>query len=204
MCLMSVVLPAPLAPTNPNTTPRGTVRETLSRASLAPKRRFDPVIWMPVLARLRMEDSWFGFVIDGLITLAQQFDDLVQLDPQVPRLDQQRVHAFGQELDFFTAGKRRGTFRDIGARTVALGDNPGPFQFQIGARHRLGIDDQLLGQRAHGRNFLARREPPGGHQMFDLVDDLQVDRHAVVGCNVNPHNDWLANAPAVAAGPSCH
>src|SRR5712692_9178308 len=45
-CLISVVLPAPLAPTSPKTVPRGTVRLTLSSATLGPKRRVISLIWI--------------------------------------------------------------------------------------------------------------------------------------------------------------
>src|SRR5438046_6209342 len=39
MCLLSVVLPAPLAPTSPNTCPRSTLRFTVSSASFDLNRR---------------------------------------------------------------------------------------------------------------------------------------------------------------------
>ena len=42
MCLMSVVLPAPFAPTSPYTPPRGTVIVTDESAVFAPKRRVNP------------------------------------------------------------------------------------------------------------------------------------------------------------------
>src|SRR5689334_3494021 len=46
MCLMSVVLPAPFAPTRPYTAPRGIDRLTEDRAVRAPKRRVSPVTLM--------------------------------------------------------------------------------------------------------------------------------------------------------------
>src|SRR5437773_8101828 len=44
MCLMSVVLPAPLAPTRPNTCPRSTLRLTPSSASFDLNRRERPLM----------------------------------------------------------------------------------------------------------------------------------------------------------------
>ena len=35
--------------------------------------------------------------------------------------------------------------------------------------------------------LVARRQPPGSDGVFDLVDDLQIDRQAVVGGNVDLH-----------------
>src|SRR6185503_18076737 len=45
-CLMSVVLPAPFAPTRPYTAPRGRDRLTERSAVLSPKRRVSSETWM--------------------------------------------------------------------------------------------------------------------------------------------------------------
>ena len=42
------------------------------------------------------------------------------------------------------------------------------------------LAEQLLGKHANRRHFRARREPARRHQVFHLVDDLQVDGHAIV------------------------
>src|SRR5881396_1062219 len=57
MCLMSVVLPAPFAPTRPKTWPRVTSKETLSSATLAPKRRESPAMAMT----MSLEEGHAGF-----------------------------------------------------------------------------------------------------------------------------------------------
>src|SRR5207302_494864 len=58
-CLISVVLPAPLAPTRPKTVPRGTVRLTWSSARLGPKRRVTSLIWITA------SDEWEAFSVMG-------------------------------------------------------------------------------------------------------------------------------------------
>jgi hypothetical protein len=64
---MSVVLPAPLAPTRPNTEPRGTVRLTSSRAVLEPNRRVKPLIVMmlcELLSPLAIMFASYSFTSD--------------------------------------------------------------------------------------------------------------------------------------------
>ncbi len=77
------------------------------------------------------------------------------------------------------AGQRRAGVGDVGARTVALVNDPFALQFQIGAGHGVGIDQQLMGQHTDGRDFVPRRQPARGDQIFDLVGDLQIDRNTV-------------------------
>ena len=50
-----------------------------------------------------------------------------------------------------------------------------------------GLMTKLLRQDANRRQLFAGRQPAGRDQVLDLVDDLQVDRHAVVGGNMNLH-----------------
>jgi hypothetical protein len=45
----------------------------------------------------------------------------------------------------------------------------------------------LFSQDPNGRNFVTGSKPARGDEIFHLVDDLQVDRDAVGGCDVNLH-----------------
>ena len=60
MCLMSVVFPAPLAPTRPYTPPRDIDRLTESSAVIRPKRRVRSVMLITgsVIMRLSWGDSY--------------------------------------------------------------------------------------------------------------------------------------------------
>src|SRR5262245_43800275 len=74
--LMSVVLPAPLAPTRPKTMPRGNVRLTSASAVVAPKRRLsdftsttgaEVVDWLAIMALFLLgARGW----LHGLVALA--------------------------------------------------------------------------------------------------------------------------------------
>ena len=76
---------------------------------------------------------------------------------------------------------------NIRSRRAALFDQAERLEFAIGPRHGVGIDDQPIGQDANGRKFVLRLEPARGDQILDLVDDLQIDRHAVIGRDVDLH-----------------
>ena len=79
-CLMSVVLPAPLAPTSPNTMPRGNVRLTLSSAALAPKRRVRPLISTTGSRGAIMESLLLGSRLHGLVALAHELNQFIRID----------------------------------------------------------------------------------------------------------------------------
>jgi len=114
-------------------------------------------------------------------------DHFVEINVEVPRFYQQGVRALVQDLEFFAAGKWRRRFRYISSRPVAFCNDPGPFEFQIRPRDCVGVYQQLLRKNANRWNLLPGSEPPRADEMFHLVDNLDVDRHAVSGGNVNLH-----------------
>src|SRR5581483_10645369 len=190
---ISVVLPAPLTPTRPKTTPRGTVRLTSSRATLAPKRRVNPRISITLSARLEplayMDSFLLGMGMQALVALTKERDDLFDVDVHLVRLGQQGIDALGQDLQPFTPGQRRARVGDIRPRGPTFDDNAFLFQLAISPGNGVGIDRQLLGEHTDGRQLLARRQAAGRHLVFHLIDDLQVDRHAIVRGDVEVHRN---------------
>ncbi len=189
-CLMSVVLPAPLAPTRPSTMPRGSVKLTLSSAVMAPKRRVKALTSTTGSANAGLL-AIMGFTAPrgrGAVAwphrAAHECDDLVQADVQLARFGKQRVDAFRHDPHAFTPCERRAIVRHERARRPAFDDNARRLQLAIRARDRVRVDEQTFGQHADGRHFLARRQPARRDQVLHLIDDLQVDRHAVVRGNV--------------------
>src|SRR5262249_54674172 len=119
-CLMRVVLPAPLAPTRPRTAPRGTARLTRSRATLAPKRRVRLRTAMTGRSGPGMGSGLLGAGGQGQVALAEQLDDLVGVDVQLPGLGQQGVDALADDLQALTPGQRRAGVGHVGAGGAAL------------------------------------------------------------------------------------
>src|SRR6185369_8322686 len=107
MCLMSVVLPAPLAPTRPKTTPRGKSTLTSSSATTAPKRRVSartsttgPAAWeaLSIMASLLLGARGRRH---GLVALAYELEDFLHADVELARLGEQSVDALSQDLQPF-------------------------------------------------------------------------------------------------------
>lgn len=119
----------------------------------------------------------------------QESNHFFETNVQVLGLDQQRIGALRQSPEFFAAGERRRSFGNVCSGAVAFDDDSGSLQFEIGAGDGVGIDDELLSQNANGRKFLAGRQSPGSNELFDLIDDLNVDRNAVAGYDVNLHDN---------------
>src|SRR5437588_5599646 len=112
---ISVVLPAPLAPTRPKTQPRGTVRLTPSSARLGPKRRVKPRSsttgsWAtpfatPLLATIG--SFLLGVGVHRPVALAEQLDHFVGAEIHLAGLAEQGVHALGEDAQALAAGQRR-------------------------------------------------------------------------------------------------
>src|SRR5581483_2696939 len=108
MCLMSVVLPAPLTPTSPKTTPRGMASRTLSSATFGPNRRVSPAISITFAPNSEYAAT-IGSRLLGLqdfVTLPQQFDHVVGADAQLPGLGQEGVDPLGEDLQPLPPGQR--------------------------------------------------------------------------------------------------
>src|SRR5690242_398860 len=105
---ISVVFPAPLAPTRPKTTPRGTVRLTLSSARLVPNLRV--TLWISItlsgeceplanmasfflVTRHCRRDGWLHLFVPFLNELDERFG----VDVHLPGFCQQGVDPFGDD-----------------------------------------------------------------------------------------------------------
>src|ERR1043165_3634775 len=180
MCLISVVLPAPLAPTRPKTMPRGNVRLTLSRAVVEPNwRDSDRISTISVLTDSPLLGARKS--LHGLVALAHELDNLAHADAELAGFSQQRVDALVEDFDALAPRQRRAGIRHERAGGPPLDDDAGRLQFTVGASDGVWIDQQSFRQDADRRHLLARRKPAGRHQVFHLVHDLQIDRHAVIG-----------------------
>ena len=100
--------------------------------------------------------------LHGRMAPLGEFHDIFKGDVHLPRLGQQRVDPFGENLESLAARQRRALIGNVGAGRAALLDDAGRFQLAIGPGDRVRIDDQLLGQHANRRQFLAR--PPAGRR----------------------------------------
>src|SRR5580704_17197335 len=126
---ISVVFPAPLAPTRPKTLPRGTIILTRFSAALAPKRR--------VTSRISMTTSLVSspcatmvslllmLCLHDLIALANQLDDGVGVDVHLPGLGQEGVDPLRQDANALAAGQGRAKVGDVGAGGAAFLDDAG-------------------------------------------------------------------------------
>src|SRR5262249_33281397 len=98
---MSVVLPAPLAPTRPKTAPHGTTRLTRSRATLAAKRRVTSRISTTAWAS-NPRAIMGSFLLRGRLhdvgALANQVHDRVGVDVQLPGFRQEGVDPLREDL----------------------------------------------------------------------------------------------------------
>src|SRR6188472_1733502 len=107
-CRMSVVFPAPLAPTRPKTTPRGTARLTLSSARFAPNLRV--TLWISITLSGECEPlaNMASFLLatrhcrrDGWLHLfvpfVNELDERFGVDVHLPGFRKQRVHSLGDD-----------------------------------------------------------------------------------------------------------
>ena len=94
---------------------------------------------------------------------------------------EERVGPFTEDFHALLAGQRRAGVGNVGARAVALGHDAVALQFHVGAGDGVWIDQQLFRKGTDRRQFLAGREAASGDEILHLVDDLEVDRHAVIG-----------------------
>ena len=107
---MSVVLPAPLAPTRPKTAPRGTVRLTSSSATVRAEAARQPLDADDRVGSAGAGRSWFispWRVAAGLVAPAEQIEQFVQADVHLPGLGEQGVDALGEDSQALLAGQRR-------------------------------------------------------------------------------------------------
>src|SRR5258708_5948605 len=140
MCLIRVVLPAPLPPINPKTPPRGTASETSSSAVLLPNCLVSRRISMMGGAEQGKGSFMRSFLVaaglHGFVALFDEFDEIVVVNVHLPRLGQQGVDALGENLDPFAAGQRGALVGNISAGGAALLDQTGRLELAISAGDR--------------------------------------------------------------------
>ena len=165
---MSVVLPAPLAPTSPKTIPRGSCDAHVIQRILSPNRR-DSDLTSTTASGTWTWRSWFHFSsgrrLHVLVALTDELHNFINADIQLACFREQSVDAFRQDPYSFAAGQRRAGVRNVSARRPAFGDHSRLFQFPISAGNRIGIDEQTFGQArgsaASPRPAQAGRTRPG-------------------------------------------
>lgn len=126
------------------------------------------------------------------LALFDKFDDIRERNVELPSFGEQGINSFGENLDPFAPGQRRTLIGDKRPGGPAFLDDAGCLQFTIGTGHGVGVHHQPFGQHPNRRHFLSRPKPAGGDEVFDLVDDLLIDRDAI-GCgDVDLHGERLS------------
>ena len=121
-----------------------------------------------------------GGLVHRRLAFPDHPENFVRGEIQLVRLGQQRVDALlDHTAPFPKRHLLRTPLRDERARPLALVNDSRAFQFAVRLHDRVWRDLQLQRQRPDGRQLFAGLKQPGGDQVFDLVDDLAVDRHAV-------------------------
>src|SRR5688572_9901842 len=142
---MSVVLPAPLAPTRPNTAPRGTRRVTPSRAVLGPNRRVSrSTATTSSKASGVMASRLLGDRFQNLVAAADQVEQFVGAEAELTGLGEQGVDALGQDAQPLPPGERGPGVGDVRPGGALLHDDAGDLQLPVGAGDRVRVDDQPL------------------------------------------------------------
>src|SRR5262249_55158371 len=145
---MSVVLPAPLAPTRPKTAPHGTSRLTRSRATLAPKRRVSSRTSTTASLASRSRATMESFLLRGRlherVALANQVHDHVGGDVHLPGFGEEGVDPLGEDPEALTPGQRRTGGGDEGAGRPPRHHHAVALQLPVRLGHRVGVDNQLL------------------------------------------------------------
>jgi hypothetical protein len=125
---------------------------------------------------------------------SQKLKQVVEPDTELPSFGEQGVGTLAQDLLALAAGDGWRAVGNESAEALPFHDNPGPFEFEVGPSDRVGVDHELLGEDADGGYFGAGREVIGGDEVFNLVDDLEVERGAGGGLQAELHGAWSINA----------
>lgn len=123
------------------------------------------------------------------MTLINQLGDIGEADTQLFGFDEQLIDAFSEYFQAFAASQRGALVRDVGSGCTPLFHDPADFQFAVGAGNGVGVYDQFFCQHANGGQFSAGRQPSGGHQVPDLIDDLKVNGNFVASIDVDLHGN---------------
>ena len=176
---MSVVLPAPFSPINPNTLPaaRSTTHRRVpsccANVRVRPAYLDDRRQTGEMRARAwRLALSLRAWPASPRWRRSASFDNLFQGNVHLPHSATAR-RPVPSEFSIVRAESAASTccdtyvpvVRRFSTIRVPMHDMPAD---------RVRINDQLLRQDSNGRQLLARRQPPGRDQIFDLVHDLQI------------------------------
>ena len=143
---------------------------------------------------LRILKRWFFGERSG--ALVQELHQVFERDLHLASVGEQAVDPFGKHAEFLEPGERGWALCDIGSGCASFFHQTGMFQFAVGAGHRVWIDQEFFGEIADGREFPARGEDSRGDLVLDLPDNLHVDRHPVLGADVDVQRNDLKNKKA--------
>ena len=196
MCLISVVLPAPFSPTSPKTHAarhvqahaverqrRGRTAATALDTSTTPSTPSSSLMSPPPPSGLASPGP------------ACRISSTTSSTP-MPSCRASASRASTRSVTIFSRSRRASgepAVRDVRPGRPPLLDHPRRLQLAIGPRHRVRVHHQPLRQHPDRRQLLPGRQPPRRHQVLHLVDDLQVDRHAVIGRDVDLHDATSAS-----------
>src|SRR5688572_6787437 len=120
-------------------------------------------------------------------TLAQHAQHVLRGEVQLVGLGKERIDSLLDDALPFVVCQGRGDVRDVSAGPPPLVNQACRFQLAVGLHDRVGSHFQLERQRPDWRKLLAGEEQAGRHQVFDLIEDLPVDWHAVAEADRDVH-----------------
>ena len=127
------------------------------------------------------------FVANCSLALVDHFLEFLDADAELAGFGEEGVDALDEDAAFFFAGEGGALGGDAGAGALAGCDEAEGFEFAVGAGDGVWVYEEVFGEGADGGEGLAGFEAFGGDEVFELLDDLQVDGHAVGSGDVDVH-----------------
>src|SRR5690606_151245 len=185
---ISVVFPAPLGPTRPNTAPSGTVKSTPSKAVTPSKILVSPCV--SIANRLiRSSPPLPVPLADDLLHHRQHF---LLFHLHVVSLHQHLLQHFSHSsFLLLPVDASRLDLCDKAPPPAEGFDDPLPFHLLVGLGDRVGVDGDSAGQLPDRREFIPRGENSPCHRLLHSVHQLLIDGHVGTRIHVKPQETHL-------------
>src|SRR5581483_603839 len=123
--------------------------------------------------------SWFAVLAgEEVLSLAGQFQEGIAIDLELMGGDEGLVDGFDQEFAAGVFGQEGVVFLEKAAAAGGGFDDAEAFELGVGLGEGVAVDMEFLGQLADGGERFAWLEGAGGGGIADLIDNLEVNRHA--------------------------
>src|SRR5690606_14954508 len=162
---ISVVFPAPLGPTKPNTAPSGTVKSNPSKAVTPSKILVSPCV--SIANRLIRSPPLPVPLADDLLRHRQHF---ILFHLQVVGLHQHLLQHLPHSSHLLLPVDAPGpNLSDKGSPAAEGFDDPLPFHLLVRLGDRVGVDGDATGQIPDRRKLIPRSENPPCHRLLHSV-----------------------------------